>query len=462
VLVVVRCFQVRDLSDAVIEWTVAGNRRQMMTVRTVATAQVVWEGRRWAAVVNAVSIAVSLGLPSWLSIGLAVGLIVGCGMQEGRLVVDSVATQEAAPDSTGDSRPWQLHDAGHVREGGSVRHVFSFRNPTESLLRVAVSEGVRKSCGCTSASLADSELHPGQATALSVEVDTKGKRGLLQEVVHVDWIDERGATMEAGFGLRAVVDAAVVWTPGEVVVSREQVGNEEMLVAIAESDLPVDWANAIVRSDSDYLQIREQAVTAGGHLRIGFRCVAGGTGEARTGRLTLEAPLHGSATGETAGDGMAGNAAGRTELRGTVAAAEGLRVTGELLVLSQDSARLRASPRRLVLRRSKKEPTEWHGRVVLTGDRVGEGVRVVGIASTWGVGRAATSPLSGVALQCDVVIPTSNATDSSNAEDSLHGGGEDAAGESDLLREGRLVVQLDDGAELELPATLQAAAAEAD
>ncbi len=338
------------------------NRRPRMVKRAEASSQVACRGRGCATLVRAVSIAVSIAVSTGLSIaaamGLAMAVIVGCGMSDERLVVDAATTAETTSVSTEDNRPWQLHDAGHVREGGSLRHVFSFRNPTDSVLRVAVTKSVRKSCGCTSASLGDSVLRPGQATALSVEVDTKGKRGWLQEVVHVDWIDERGKTMEAGFGLRAFVEAAVVWMPGEVVVAQEQVANEEMLEATAESDLPVDWARAVVRSDSDYLQIREQAVTDDGRLRIRFRCVAGGTGEARTGRLSLEAPLRGSAIGPPPAVGMSPGEADGMHLGDADDAAEGSRVTGDLLVHSQDRARLRASPRRLVLRQSQRQPNE--------------------------------------------------------------------------------------------------------
>jgi len=385
----------------------------------------------------------------WLAIpAAAIGVVLAwCVHREGGAARERAETAAVAAELRGeDASHFQLHDAGRVREGAAVRHVFSFRNPTRGRLRVATKERVRKSCGCTSASLADPELLPGQATALAVEVDTQGKRGLLQELVHVDWVDEEGTMLEAGFCLRAVVDTVVAWMPAEVIVSREELAGGELLEALAESDLPVDWTRAVVSSDCDYLKIREQSVTDDSRLRIRFICLAEGTGEARTGRLRLEVPLLGQAT---AGD----------------ASVDPTWVTGELPVHSQDLAQLRASPRRLVLRQADKDGHEWRGLVVVTGDRIAAGGRVVGVASTWGPANAAMERIGSTAVRCDVRV---------SMEVDAIGGNDDGAGlvfqdgvfpdrasvgeKPPLPREGMVTLRLDQGEELSLPAVLQAGA----
>ena len=407
-------------------------------------------------------------------------MVMGWSGWHAESVRKTASTGRLAGASTGVASfdSWQLHEAGHVREGAVVRHVFGYRNPTGSVLRVAAGRGVRKSCGCTTATLADMELRPGQATALSVEVETQGKRGAVQEVVHVDWVDEQGAVVEAGFGMRATVDAVVVWSPAEVMLSRQELMTGRILEAVAESDLPVDWTRAVVRSDCEYLKIREQRVVDDKRLRVRYLCLARGTGESRVGSLRIEVPLE---SGKASADALsAGSDRGKVaasavgEQAGTVGESY---VTGLLMVHSQDTARLRASPRRVVLRRAGDQDCVWRAQVVLTGDRVGERVPKVTAESTWGPAQATTCSLGARAVRCDVTVSergepegmplemnsgTGLVAVGSRHEASVAGRG--AAGgrtagsperRAKRERAGRLILYLDGEEQLVVPAVLQ-------
>jgi len=61
-------------------------------------------------------------------------------------------------------------DFGSVPRGPTLTHPFHLTNKTKQTVHIA---GVRVSCGCTSASAVQTELAPGQGTAIVADMDTR-------------------------------------------------------------------------------------------------------------------------------------------------------------------------------------------------------------------------------------------------------------------------------------------------
>ena len=69
-----------------------------------------------------------------------------------------------------------------VQSGSSVAHVFKLTNTGDAALSIT---GVQASCGCTTTTLAKSQLMPGESVDLEARVNTTGFSGTVQKLVTV-------------------------------------------------------------------------------------------------------------------------------------------------------------------------------------------------------------------------------------------------------------------------------------
>ncbi len=74
------------------------------------------------------------------------------------------------------------HDFGKVIQGEKVKHIFAFKNVGKDTL---VIEHVEGSCSCTAALASKSSIAPGDSGNVSVELDTKGRIGLVKRTVDI-------------------------------------------------------------------------------------------------------------------------------------------------------------------------------------------------------------------------------------------------------------------------------------
>jgi hypothetical protein len=71
---------------------------------------------------------------------------------------------------------------GEVAEGDKVVHTFKFKNTGSNPLHV---DNVKASCGCTSPDWSKEDVAPGAEGFVTVEFDSKGKRGVQKKSVTV-------------------------------------------------------------------------------------------------------------------------------------------------------------------------------------------------------------------------------------------------------------------------------------
>jgi hypothetical protein len=68
----------------------------------------------------------------------------------------------------------QKFDFGKVKEGGKVKHAFKFKNTGQNPLMIS---DAFASCGCTVPSFSKEPVLPGNDGEITVEFDTKGRKG---------------------------------------------------------------------------------------------------------------------------------------------------------------------------------------------------------------------------------------------------------------------------------------------
>lgn len=73
-------------------------------------------------------------------------------------------------------------DFGKIRKGQVLRHDFSFKNETQKELKI---KNVNTSCGCTVSNVKKNILLPGESTNISVEFNSEGYSGAVQQYVYV-------------------------------------------------------------------------------------------------------------------------------------------------------------------------------------------------------------------------------------------------------------------------------------
>ncbi|HHG84070.1 MAG TPA: DUF1573 domain-containing protein [Bacteroidetes bacterium] len=72
------------------------------------------------------------------------------------------------------------HNFGEIKAGEKVSHVYKFRNTGANPLKI---ENVKPSCGCTTPDWSKDEVAPGEEGFVTVEFDSKGKKGIQKKSV---------------------------------------------------------------------------------------------------------------------------------------------------------------------------------------------------------------------------------------------------------------------------------------
>jgi hypothetical protein len=90
-------------------------------------------------------------------------------------------------------------DFGTVTEGDIVKHTFKFKNDGAEKVKIVKTDS---SCGCTTASGELKEYAPGESGEMEVEVDTKGKKGIVVKTVTVTLENNAVATAELSLAMK--------------------------------------------------------------------------------------------------------------------------------------------------------------------------------------------------------------------------------------------------------------------
>ncbi len=277
-----------------------------------------------------------------------------------------------------------LHDCGSVMAGDRLRHVFTFQNPFPHELKLNAESEIRKSCGCTTASLAHHHLARGQSTRLAMEIDTRGKRGLVHEVVGVAWTDDQGRRHEYGYALRGTINVAIVCQPHEMTFSATEMANGTVKRVECASDLAVDWSRAQLDVSSPDLEIVRQTVSENNRLQIDLRRRDDGGSAFQTSRMSIQVP-------HQASDGTSDR-----ELKVQT-------LEGELLVFSHHRNALSVMPR-FPCFRANPQDGEWSGRLIIKGELIKESSTLQAMESPEGMVSFRTVTLGPGALQADVTL----------------------------------------------------------
>ena len=75
-------------------------------------------------------------------------------------------------------------DFGKVADGEIVTKTFTLPNKHNAILKVI---GTGASCGCTKPSVAETILQPGEETTVTIEFNSKGKKGLNKKNVYIQY-----------------------------------------------------------------------------------------------------------------------------------------------------------------------------------------------------------------------------------------------------------------------------------
>ena len=74
-------------------------------------------------------------------------------------------------------------DFGEVKQGKLARHIFEFKNDSNSIERV---ESVFSSCPCTAAKVDKKELRPGETGKLEIIFNSHGYSGEVSQYVYIN------------------------------------------------------------------------------------------------------------------------------------------------------------------------------------------------------------------------------------------------------------------------------------
>jgi hypothetical protein len=103
----------------------------------------------------------------------------GGGTNDGRLPTDLIQNPNSAEGTQNVKLPafefeQEFHDFGRVIQGEQVSFAFKFKNSGDASMLIS---NVRSSCGCAVASFPDQPLEPGDEGVISVQFDSRGRRG---------------------------------------------------------------------------------------------------------------------------------------------------------------------------------------------------------------------------------------------------------------------------------------------
>jgi len=102
---------------------------------------------------------------------------VACFAQEKGAVVSMLTKTD--PSVTEGIYIW---DIGKIREGDKIRYKFILKNDSDKTINIS---HVKTSCGCTASEIKDKNLAPQEETVLSVQFNSKGYSGNVQQYVYV-------------------------------------------------------------------------------------------------------------------------------------------------------------------------------------------------------------------------------------------------------------------------------------
>jgi hypothetical protein len=104
-----------------------------------------------------------------------------CGgdTNDGRLPTDLIQNPNSAEGTQNVKLPVfefakEFHDFGRVIQGEQVSFGFKFKNAGDAMMLIS---NVRSSCGCAVASFPDQPMKPGEEGVISVQFDSRGRRG---------------------------------------------------------------------------------------------------------------------------------------------------------------------------------------------------------------------------------------------------------------------------------------------
>ncbi len=271
-----------------------------------------------------------------------------------------------------------LYEAGEVLAGAPIQHTFRFQNPTQSVLQLAIPDGVQASCGCARATVADKRLAPGQSTSVVVHVRTEGREGQLSEVVETNWEDGGNNQLAFAFAVRATVTNGLALNPPDLTFAKQEVAQGTVKRVRCTSDLPIDWKTATVVAEAEYLEVDSPVALPGGQgIQFHVACHPRSSGASRQDHLLITA------------DGPRPNS--------TTIHSFSVR----LPVYSNDPAPLRVSPPLATLRR-KTDGTAWTGTLFVFGDAIETGTRVTHITCAGATTSFRASRIAECALRIDL------------------------------------------------------------
>ena len=114
--------------------------------------------------------------------------------------VAPVAKQEAIPQVPGRIVfEEKFFDFGTVTEGDIIKHKFKFKNEGAGTAKIVRTDA---SCGCTTLSGVLKDYAPGESGEMDVEIDTKGKKGIVVKTVTVTMANNDAPSAEIALPMK--------------------------------------------------------------------------------------------------------------------------------------------------------------------------------------------------------------------------------------------------------------------
>jgi hypothetical protein len=149
----------------------------------------------------------------------------------------------------------QVHDFGTVPRGVQLTHTFRLTNAGDRPVRVT---GLRVSCGCTTATMPQSEVAPGHAGALLAQMDTRRFEGTKTVTIFVT-LDRGSGLEEARLAVSALSREDFNMSPDGVAFGPVARGaSPAVVVTVAQVGSP-GWLITGVSCESNYVQATAKA-----------------------------------------------------------------------------------------------------------------------------------------------------------------------------------------------------------
>lgn len=155
------------------------------------------------------------------------------------------------------------HDFGNVARGADVKHRLKVTNPFQETVRVV---SVGKTCGCTDAKAAFTELKTHEVGYIDVEMDTVKFLGEKKSNVLATFSFEGGTTATAQIPIRSFIRSDVVVQPGAADFGTVDLGAGSVKTLKVDYAGRGDWRIDDVKSSNPFVdvEVQEQSRTTGG------------------------------------------------------------------------------------------------------------------------------------------------------------------------------------------------------